>query len=57
MSRPTPDTPWEYIFYLDCEIQVDNPVLYAVLYQLSAELRWLRLLGCYHEDPLPDLKG
>jgi len=57
MSRPTPDRPWEYIFYLDCEIQVDSSVLFAVLYQLSAELPWLRLLGCYHEDTLPDLKG
>lgn len=57
MSRPTPDTPWEYIFYLDCEIEVYNPMLYAVLYQLSCELRWLRLLGCYREDTLPDLKG
>ncbi len=52
MSRPTPDKAWEYTFYLDCEIQSDSPALYAVLYQLSCELPWLRLLGCYHEDAL-----
>ncbi len=57
MSRPTPNTPWEYIFYLDCEIDVDNPALYAVLYQLSSETKWLKLLGCYREDTLPDSKG
>lgn len=57
MSRPTPNTPWEYIFYLDCEIDIANPALYAVLYQLSSEVRWLKLLGCYNEDILPAPKG
>lgn len=52
MSRPTPDKAWEYTFYLDCEIRSDSTALYAVLYQLSCELPWLRLLGCYHEDAL-----
>lgn len=52
MSRPMPEHPWEYIFYVDCEIKIDNPCLYAVLYQLSSELPWLKLLGCYREETL-----
>ena len=49
MSRPMPNRPWEYIFYLDCEIDIHDRRLYAVLYQLSCELEWLKLLGCYRE--------
>ena len=57
MSRPSAEKAWEYIFYLDCQADINNPSLYAVLYHLNSELPWIKLLGCYHEDELPNRKG
>lgn len=46
-SRPRPNTPWEYRFYLDFEGNLDDPVVVEALGQLSVETSYLRVLGCY----------
>ncbi len=51
-SRPIPNQPWEYCFYLDCAIDGLNTDVYGLMNQLDAELGWVKLLGCYHEQSL-----
>lgn len=48
-SRPIPNKPWEYIFYIDCEINREDPRVHGALMQLEKELSWVKLLGCYTE--------
>jgi len=48
-SRPIPNQPWEYSFYVDCAIDGLTDSLYGLLRQLDAELTWVKLLGCYTE--------
>jgi chorismate mutase/prephenate dehydratase len=46
-SRPRPHTPWEYLFYVDFEGNIDDPVVGAALEELRSRTNYLRLLGCY----------
>ena len=46
-SRPLPDTPWEYLFFVDVEGHAQAPALAAALRQLRTCCNHLRLLGCY----------
>ena len=46
-SRPRPNNPWEYRFYLDFEGNIDDPVVGAALDELSRETSYLRVLGSY----------
>ena len=49
-SRPIPDKPWEYMFYIDVEIPGDRDKLHAALAELrdmSAAGGYFRLLGEY----------
>ncbi len=46
-SRPRPNTPWEYRFYLDFEGNLDDPTVLEALGQFSVETSYLRVLGCY----------
>lgn len=48
-SRPIPNQPWEYSFYLDCAIDGLTDSLFGLLRQLDSELTWVKLLGCYTE--------
>lgn len=50
-SRPDPDQPWAYMFYLDFTAARDDwAAVQAVLYQLESEMPLLRYLGWYHEQ-------
>ncbi len=49
-SRPIPNQPWEYSFYLNCAIDGLNNDLFGLLRQLDSELSWVKLLGCYTEQ-------
>lgn len=51
-SRPIPNQPWEYCFYLDCAIDGLSTNVFGLLNQLDAELGWVKLLGCYPEQTL-----
>jgi prephenate dehydratase len=46
-SRPKPDTPFEYIFYVDFEGNVERDVTQAALEDLEAVTTFLVVLGSY----------
>ena len=46
-SRPRPNTPWEYRFYLDFEGNLADPAVREGLDAFAAETSYLRVLGCY----------
>jgi chorismate mutase/prephenate dehydratase len=46
-SRPKPDTPFEYIFYVDFEGNVDRETTQAALLELEAVTTFLTVLGSY----------
>jgi chorismate mutase/prephenate dehydratase len=50
-SRPDPESPWTYLFYLDFECPYQEPLpALATLWQLSQEMPLLRFLGWYREE-------
>ena len=46
-SRPIPGKPWEYMFYVDLEADVDAPSFIPILDQLKKETEYLKVLGSY----------
>lgn len=46
-SRPRPNTPWEYIFYLDFEGNLSDPSVAAAIEGLRGNTVSLRILGSY----------
>jgi 3-deoxy-7-phosphoheptulonate synthase len=46
-SRPIHGKPWEYMFYVDLEADVESNELAAVMRQLSEKTEYLRVLGSY----------
>lgn len=50
LSRPIPNRPWEYTFYLDCIYTPESNYLNGLLTHLKAELPSIKLLGIYHEE-------
>jgi len=46
-SRPQPDMPWEYLFFVDVEGHVDSPALAGALRNLRSCCSHLRMLGSY----------
>ncbi len=46
-SRPIPGKPWEYMFYVDLEADVDATEFKPVLDQLKEKTEYLKVLGSY----------
>jgi chorismate mutase/prephenate dehydratase len=46
-SRPRLHTPWEYLFYVDFEGNLDDPSVQEALTELRAQTSFLRVLGSY----------
>ena len=46
-SRPIHGKPWEYMFYVDLEADVESDELREVMNQLSEHTEFLKVLGCY----------
>ncbi|UCG13453.1 MAG: 3-deoxy-7-phosphoheptulonate synthase [Deltaproteobacteria bacterium] len=46
-SRPIHGKPWEYMFYVDLEGDIEAPELQAVMEELSEKTEYLRILGTY----------
>ena len=46
-SRPKPDTPFEYVFYLDFEGNVEEPNAREALIELDKATTFLKVLGSY----------
>lgn len=49
-SRPTRDTPWEYLFYIDVEGHESQPPLKDCIAQLSQRSPMFKVLGSYPEQ-------
>ena len=48
-SRPVPERPWEYSFYIDIEVPRDHPDIVEVLFAMDHELDRMRVLGWYKQ--------
>ncbi len=46
-SRPRLHTPWEYLFYVDFEGNIDDPAVHEALQELRLQTSFLRVLGSY----------
>ncbi len=46
-SRPRPHTPWEYLFYVDFEGNLDHSSVAEALSELRTKTSYLRVLGSY----------
>jgi chorismate mutase/prephenate dehydratase len=46
-SRPRPNEPWKYLFYLDIEGNIQNPDTRLALEELEQKSSSLKVLGCY----------
>jgi chorismate mutase/prephenate dehydratase len=46
-SRPRPGSPWEYVFYVDFEGNLQDPATETALRELAAHVLSMKVLGCY----------
>jgi prephenate dehydratase len=46
-SRPIHGKPWEYLFYVDVEADVEAPALQGLMAELVERTEFLRILGSY----------
>jgi prephenate dehydratase len=46
-SRPIHGKPWEYMFYVDLEADVEAPEMRSVMEELGKKTEYLRVLGTY----------
>ena len=46
-SRPIHGKPWEYMFYVDIEADIESADFKSVLDELEKSTDYLRVLGCY----------
>lgn len=49
-SRPIPDKPWEYRFYVDIEGNMESPGVQNALQGIQAEVINFQILGCYRNQ-------
>lgn len=49
-SRPTKDTPWEYLFYVDVEGHEETEPLHSCLSELHQHCPMFKVLGSYPEE-------
>ncbi|HXU80801.1 MAG TPA: prephenate dehydratase domain-containing protein, partial [Polyangia bacterium] len=52
-SRPRPNRPWEYMFFIDFEGNVSDPKVAAALDHLRAQAVFMKVLGCYPAKATP----
>jgi chorismate mutase/prephenate dehydratase len=52
-SRPRPNRPWEYMFFIDFEGNVAEPRVATALESLRTEALYLKVLGCYPAKATP----
>ena len=53
-SRPRPNTPWEYLFYVDVDGNVADPGFGAALEELEPVCSFLKVFGSYPACPEPE---
>ena len=54
-SRPRPNRPWEYMFFIDFEGNVAEPRVATALEALRTEALYLKVLGCYPAKATPQV--
>ena len=55
-SRPMPERPWEYVFYLDLEGHLEQAACAEAVGQLQDTAEFVRILGSYQQgDTVEDL--
>jgi chorismate mutase / prephenate dehydratase len=54
-SRPRPNRPWEYMFFVDFEGNVVEPRVATALEALRTEAIYLKVLGCYPAKATPQV--
>lgn len=52
-SRPKPGSPWEYMFYVDFEGNLQDAATEAALRELTSHVLFLKVLGCYPARTYP----
>jgi chorismate mutase/prephenate dehydratase len=52
-SRPNPDRTWEYMFFVDFEGNISDPVVAEGLGELRSRALYLKVLGCYPSKARP----
>ena len=52
-SRPNPDRPWEYMFFVDLEGNISEPAVAQALDLLRGRAPYLKVLGCYPSKARP----
>jgi chorismate mutase/prephenate dehydratase len=52
-SRPRPNRPWEYMFFLDFEGNVADPKVSDAMDQLRSQTLFFKVLGCYPAKATP----
>lgn len=53
-SRPIPENPWEYVFYVDFEGGLNDDNVWVGLQQLEEASRFLKILGSYPKGDFPE---
>ena len=48
-SRPMPERPWEYVFYLDLEGHLDQAACAQAVEHLRETTEFVRILGSYQQ--------
>ena len=51
-SRPIPGNPWEEMFYLDFEGNIENEIVKDALQDLTRSVRFIKILGSYPSNEL-----
>ncbi|TKB55324.1 chorismate mutase [Ferrimonas aestuarii] len=49
-SRPIPGNPWEEMFYLDVEANINSDAMKQAMAQLVPITRFIKVLGCYQSE-------
>ena len=58
-SRPIHDKPWQYLFYVDVDLDLSTGANHHLLEELQAKTEYFKFLGSYHQGgaPAPEVKN
>ena len=55
-SRPIPGNPWEEMFYIDVEGNVEDGPVQTAFESLRSITRYIKVLGCYPSEEISPTK-
>ncbi len=55
-SRPIQGNPWEEMFYIDVDGNIDDGPMQKAIEELQATTRYLKILGCYPSERISNTK-